>query len=76
LGSTEELVRVERVGTNKSKKTKLDVYTPSDPIKTTHEHDSSKISENFSEQQNAPLQTKTGRHSRYGCDGGTKTHSQ
>ena len=54
LGSTGELVRVERVGINKSKKTKLDVYIPPDPIKTTHEHDSSKISENFSEQQNVP----------------------
>jgi hypothetical protein len=39
---------------NESKKTKLDVYTPSDPIKTTHEHDSSKISKNFSKQQNVP----------------------
>jgi hypothetical protein len=31
-----ELVNVEKVGNNKSKRTKLDIYTPSDPIKTTH----------------------------------------
>jgi hypothetical protein len=54
LGSTGGIVRVAQVGTDKSKKTKLDVYTPSDPIKTTHERDSLKISENFSEQQNVP----------------------
>jgi hypothetical protein len=49
-----ELACVERVGIKKSKKTKLDIYTPSDPIKTTHEHNSSKISKNFSKQQNVP----------------------
>ncbi len=54
LDSMGDLVRVERVGKIKSKKTKFDVYTPSDPIKTTHKHNSSKISENFSEQQNVP----------------------
>ena len=52
MSSTEDLVNVERVGTNKSKKTKLDVYTPSDPIKVTPEPHSSMISENLSEQQN------------------------
>jgi hypothetical protein len=49
-----ELVHVEQVGINKSKKTKLDVYTPSNLIKTTHKHDSLKISKNFSEQHNVP----------------------
>jgi hypothetical protein len=52
LSDTEDLVNVERVGTNKSKKTKLDVYNPSDLIKVTPEPRSSTISENFSEQQN------------------------
>ncbi len=32
----EDLEIVERVGNNKSKKTKLGVYTPSNLIKTTH----------------------------------------
>jgi hypothetical protein len=48
LSDTEDL---EHVGKNKSKKTKLDVYTPSDH-KVTHEPHSSKISKNFSKQQN------------------------
>jgi hypothetical protein len=52
LSDTEDLEHVERVGKNKSKKTKLDVYTPSDPIKVTPEPHSSTISENFSKQQN------------------------
>jgi hypothetical protein len=47
-----DLVNLERVGNHKSKKAKLDVYTPSDPIKTTHELDSSNKSDNFSKQQN------------------------
>ncbi len=38
---------VEKVGI-KSKKTKLGKYTPSDPIRTTKELESSKISDNFS----------------------------
>jgi hypothetical protein len=48
----EDLEIVERVGNNKSKKTKLGVYTPLDLIKTTHEPHSSNISNNFSEQRN------------------------
>jgi hypothetical protein len=51
LSGTEDLEIVERVG-NKSKKTKLDVYTPSNPIKATHELDSLHFSDNFSEQLN------------------------
>ena len=43
LGDTGDLVHVEHVG-NKSKRTKLNVYTPSDPIKITHEHNCSHIS--------------------------------
>jgi hypothetical protein len=42
---------VERVGNNKSKKTKVGNYTPSDPIKTTSKPTSSKMSYNFSKQQ-------------------------
>jgi hypothetical protein len=48
----EDLEIVERVGNNKSKKTKLDVYTPSNLIKTTHKPHSLNMSDNFSEQQN------------------------
>ncbi len=55
MSGTEDLENVERVGNNKSKKTKLDIYTPFDPIKTTHELDSSNISDNFSEQRNDSL---------------------
>ena len=51
MSGTGELVNVEKVGTNKSKRTKLNIYTPSDPIKTTHHLDDSRISENFSEQR-------------------------
>jgi hypothetical protein len=51
---------VEKVGI-KSKKTKLGIYIPSDPIKTTHELTSSKISDNFSEQQlDSPCSNKQG----------------
>jgi hypothetical protein len=59
LSSTEDLVNVERVG-YKSKKTKLDVYTPSDPIKTTPELDSSTTSNNFSEQRVPSVETRQG----------------
>jgi hypothetical protein len=41
---------VEKVGI-KSKKTKLGIYTPSDPIKTTHHLDATNISETSSEQR-------------------------
>ena len=51
MSGTEDLVHVERVEKNKSKKTKLGIYTPSDPIKTTHEYDNSITSDKFSEQQ-------------------------
>ena len=51
MSGTGELVRVEQVGNKKSKKTDLDIYTPPDPIKTTHEPESSETSDNFSEQQ-------------------------
>ena len=70
----EELVRVERVG-NKSKKTKLDFYTSSDPNKITLEHPSSKIiSDSKREQQkySPPLRTKARSNSRFGCDDGTE----
>ena len=51
LSDTEELVRVELVG-NKSKKTKLDFYTPSGPNKITLGHPSSRIiSDSKREQQ-------------------------
>ena len=43
MGDTGELVHVERVE-NKSKQTKFSMYTPSDPIKITHEHNCSPIS--------------------------------
>ena len=43
MGDTGDLVHVERVG-NKSKRTKLNVYTPSDLIKITHKHNCSHIS--------------------------------
>ncbi len=58
MSGTEDLVNVERVG-NKSKKTKLDVYTPSDPIKTTPELDSATTSDNFSEQRIQPPLSET-----------------
>ena len=51
MSGTGELVNVEKVGNNKSKRTKLNIYTPSDPIKTTHQLDDSSISKNFSEQR-------------------------
>jgi hypothetical protein len=61
LSGTEDLDIVERVGKLKSKKTKLSNYTPSDPIKTTHELNSSKLSDNFSEQQlDSPCSKKQG----------------
>jgi hypothetical protein len=51
MSGMEELVRVEQVG-NKSKKTKSDFYTSSDPNKITLEHPSSKIiSDSKREQQ-------------------------
>ncbi len=52
MSGTEDLINVERVGRIKSKKTKLDVYTPSDPIKTTQKLVNPNKSDNFSEQQN------------------------
>jgi hypothetical protein len=52
LSGTEDLANVERVENIKSKKTKLDVYTPSDPIKTTHELVNPSKNDNFSEQRN------------------------
>jgi hypothetical protein len=48
----EDLEIVERVGIKRSKKTELDIYTPSDPIKATHKPHSSNMSNNFSEQRN------------------------
>jgi hypothetical protein len=75
LGSTGDLVSVERVEIKKSKKTKLDVYTPPDPIKTTHEQDSLKISKKFSKQQNV-LKPKRGVTAVMGVMVGLKpTHS-
>jgi len=68
LSGTEDLVHVERVEKNKSKKTKLGIYTPSDPIKTTHEYDNSITSDNL-----LPLfETRTRSDSRDGCDDGGK----
>jgi hypothetical protein len=55
LSGTGELVNVKKVGNNKSKQTKLTIYTPSDPIKTTHQLDESSISKFFSEQRKQPL---------------------
>ncbi len=52
MSGTEDLEIVESVGNNKSKKTKLGIYTPSDPIKTTHEPHRLNNSDNFSEQRN------------------------
>ncbi len=52
MSGTEDLANVERVGNIKSKKTKLDVYTPSDPIKTTHQLVNPNKRDNFSKQQN------------------------
>ena len=43
MGDTEDLVHVERVE-DKSKQTKFNLYTPSDPIKITHEHNCSHLS--------------------------------
>ena len=51
LSGTEDLVHVERVEKNMAKKTKLGIYTPSNPIKTTPEYDNSITSDKFSEQQ-------------------------
>jgi hypothetical protein len=49
-------IGVERVGIEST----LAKHTPSDPIKTTHELDSSNISNNFREQQNdIPCSEKT-----------------
>ncbi len=42
MGDTGDIVRVVD---NKSKRTKLNVYTPSDPIKITREHNCSHISD-------------------------------
>ena len=44
MGDTGELIHVGRVVT-KSKQTKLNVYTPPNPIKITHEHDCSHTSD-------------------------------
>jgi hypothetical protein len=52
LSGTEDLVNVEQVGKIKSKKTKLDVYTPSDPIKTAHKLSNPNKSYKFSLQRN------------------------
>ena len=58
MSGTKELVNEKKVG-NKSKRTKLATDTPFDPIKTTHEHDSSKKSDNISEQRKLPHSVKT-----------------
>ena len=78
MSGTEDLEIVERVGNKMSKKTKLDVYTPSDPIKTTHEPHSSNMSNNFSKQQDAsPCPDKKARsHSRDGWASGRKLTPQ
>jgi hypothetical protein len=55
LSGTEDLEIVERLGIKKSKKTKLDIYTPSNLIKTTHEPHSSNINDEFSKQRNDSL---------------------
>jgi hypothetical protein len=55
LSGTEDLEIVERVGNKKSKKTKLDIYTPSKLIKTTHEPHSSNINDEFGKQRNDSL---------------------
>ena len=75
MGSTGGIVRAAQVGTDKSKKPKLDVYTPSDPIKTTHGLDSLNISKNFSKQQYV-LKPKRGNTAIMGVMVGLKpTHS-
>ena len=43
MGDTGDLVHVERVE-NKFKRTKLNMYTPSDPVKVTRKHKCSHIS--------------------------------
>ena len=54
MSGTKELVDVERVEINESKKTKLGDYTPFDPIKTTPKP-TGLPNNNFSEQPNSNL---------------------
>ena len=55
MSDTEDLANVERVENNESKKTKLDIYTPSNPIKITHEFKNSQTHNNFSKQTSSKL---------------------
>ena len=54
MSGTKDLVNVERVDSNESKKTKLGDYTPFDPIKTTPKPNGL-LSNNFSEQSGSNL---------------------
>ena len=54
MSGTKDLVTVERVGNNESKKTKLGNYTPFDPIKTTPKPNGL-LSNNFTEQSGSNL---------------------